>query len=82
MNHSLKKPTLEDRFARFIESLPNAKNIDRLELPKDPSNTRKADFLLGNREVIVEMKFLTIDPSHKIDATADKHRDREDFPVI
>lgn len=82
MNHAPKKLTLEDRFTRFIEGLPNAENIDRLELPKDPSNTRKADFLLGNREVIVEMKFLTADPSHKVNATVDKHRDREDFPVI
>lgn len=82
MNHAPKKPTLEDRFTRFIEDLPNAENIDRLELPKDPSSTRKADFLLGNREVIVEMKTITADPSHKVDATVDKHRNREDFPLI
>ncbi|MDO9437623.1 hypothetical protein [Hydrogenophaga sp.] len=82
MNQVPKKPTLEDRFTRFIEGLPNAENIDRLALPKDSSNTRKADFLLGNREVIVEMKHLTADPSHKVDATVEKHRDREDFPVF
>ena len=82
MNCKTQKQTLEDRFTQFIESLPSAENIDRLELPKDPSNTRKADFLLGNREVIVEMKFLTADPAHKVDATVDKHRDRDDFPLI
>lgn len=80
MSHKTKKPTLEERFTSFIESLPNAENIDRLELPKDPSNTRKADFLLGNREVVVEMKLLKADPSHKVTETVEKHQDREDFP--
>lgn len=82
MNHAPRKPTLEDRFTQFIDDLPNAEIIDRLELPKDLTNTRKADFLLKNREVIIEMKTLTADPSSKIEATVDEHRDREDFPVV
>ena len=76
------KSTLEQRFTRFIEALPNAETIDRLQLPPDPSRRRRADFLLGNREVIVELKTLTDDTSHKVDAVADKHRDREDFPLF
>jgi hypothetical protein len=77
-----RKPSLEERFARFIESLPNTETIDKLQLPSDPSRRRKADFLLGNREVIVELKTLTDDTSHKVDAVADKNREREDFPVF
>lgn len=76
------KSGLEERFARFIEALPNAEAIDRLQLPPDPSRRRKADFLLGNREVIVELKTLSDDTSHKVDAVADKHRHREDFPLF
>jgi len=74
--------TLEARFTRFIETLPNAEIVDRLQLPSDQSRRRKADFLLSNREVIVELKTLTDDTSHKVDSMADKHRDREDFPLF
>jgi hypothetical protein len=77
-----RKPSLEGRFTRFVEALPNAETIDKLQLPPDPSRRRKADFLLGNREVIVELKTLTDDTSHKVDAVADKHREREDFPLF
>lgn len=76
------KPSLEERFTAFIEGLPNAETIDKLQLPPDPSRRRKADFLLGKRKVIVELKTLTEDTSHKVDAVADKHRDREDFPLF
>lgn len=82
MNPPGSKNSLEERFTRFIEALPNAETIDSLQLPPDPSRRRKADFLLGNREVIVELKTLSDDTSHKIDAVADKHRDREDFPLF
>lgn len=74
--------TLESRFARFLEGLPGAESIDRLALPDDPENRRKADYLLGNRNVIVELKTLTEDPSPKIEATADKHRGRDDWPLF
>lgn len=74
--------TLESRFARFLDGLPGAESIDLLALPDDPRHRRKADYLLANRSVIVELKTLTEDPSHKVEATADKHRGREDWPLF
>lgn len=74
--------TLESRFTRFLEGLPGAESIDRLALPHDPRHRRKADFLLENRKVIVELKTLTDDPSHKVEATADKHHGRKDWPLF
>ena len=74
--------TLESRFTRFLEGLPGAESIDRLALPDDPQHRRKADFLLASRMVIVEVKTLTDDPSHKVETTADKHRGREDWPMF
>ncbi len=76
------KKSLERRFTDFIESLSDAETIDKLQLPLDPDRRRKADFLLGNRKVIVELKTLTDDVPHKVEATADKHREREDFPLF
>jgi hypothetical protein len=72
----------ESRFTRFLEGLPGAESIDRFALPDDPQHRRKADFLLANRNVVVELKTLTEDPSHKVDATVDKHRGREDWPLF
>lgn len=74
--------SLEARFTRFLEGLPGAESIDRLELPVDPTHRRKADFLLAHRQVIVELKTLTEDTSHKIEALADQHRDRDDWPLF
>lgn len=74
--------TLESRFTRFLEGLPGAESIDRLALPDDAQHRRKADFLLADRKVIVELKALTDDPSPKVEATADKHRGREDWPLF
>lgn len=74
--------SLEARFSRFLISLSGTEVIDSLQLPEQPIYTRKADFLLANRKVVVELKALTTDPSFKIDQEVDKHRGREEFPLI
>jgi hypothetical protein len=74
--------SLELRFTRFLEGLPGAEAIDRMALPDDPQRRRKADYLLEGRKVIVELKTLTDDPSPKVEATADKHRHRDDWPMF
>ncbi len=73
--------SLDVRFTKFLESLPGAESLDRLELPVDLEHRRKADFLLAHRKVIVEIKTLTEDTSHKIETLADQHRDRHDWPL-
>lgn len=75
-------PTIEGRFKQFLASLPGSEALDSLALPADPKHRRKADFLLAGREVIVELKTLTVDTSQKIEPAIEKHRDREDFPLV
>ncbi|WP_377159596.1 hypothetical protein ACFJIX_10025 [Roseateles sp. UC29_93] len=74
--------TLEARFTRFLDGLSAAESIDRLQLPDDGKNRRKADYLLANRKVIVEIKTLTDDPSHKVETLGDQHRTRGDWPLF
>jgi hypothetical protein len=73
---------LEARFGRFVESRPNAEVIDRLKLPSNPRRRRKEDYLLGGRSVVVELKTLSDDVSHKVEAMADRHRERDDWPLF
>jgi hypothetical protein len=74
--------SLEERFTRFLASLPGAEAIDGMVLPEDPERRRKADFLLAKREVVLELKTLTVDSSHKVEAAVDKHRERDEFPLF
>lgn len=74
--------SLEARFKRFLVSLPGSEEIDSMDIPQDSERRRKADFLLEGRKVIVELKTLVVDTSHKVNAGIEKHREREDFPVF
>jgi hypothetical protein len=82
LNERRPDKSLEARFSRFLEGLPGAESIDQMSLPDDPIHRRKADFLLAHRQVIVELKSLTEDTSHKIEALAEKHRERKDWPLF
>jgi hypothetical protein len=73
--------SLEKRFCDFLNSIPGCERIDELSLPVTKGQ-RKADYLLGHREVIVELKSLTRDTSHKIEPLVDRHRDRIEFPLF
>lgn len=73
---------LEGRFHAFLSSLPGSEDIDQLQLPLLVSRGRRADFLLANREVIVEIKTLSVDTSTKIEPAVEKHRQRDEFPVF
>lgn len=74
--------SLEDRFIQFFSSWPGAEKIDDIVPFGAFPNRRRADFLLANRSIIVELKTLKTDTSPKIDKELDRHRDRDDFPVI
>lgn len=73
---------LEDRFTRFLLSLPGAELIDSLPLAQQTTGVRRADFLLGQRHVIVELKTLTVDTAHKAEAEMERHSTREEYPVF
>lgn len=73
---------LESRFLRFLSALPGAESLDELLADPKFDGQRRADYLLFDRRVILELKSLEIDTSHKVESEMDKHRDREDFPLM
>lgn len=73
---------LEKRFFNFLSKLPNSENIDELEITSDKKDNKKADYFVFNRNLIIEVKTLKTDSKYKIDNEVDKHREREEFPII
>lgn len=74
--------SLEDRVIDFLSSWPGAEKIDDIVSFGEFPNKKRADFLLAGRTIIVELKTLKTDTSHKVDKELDRHRDRDDFPLI
>lgn len=76
------RKTLNDRFKAFIAQLPSAEAIDDLELPSEFDESKRADFLIGNRKAIIELKSLESDPEHKIHTELENHKDRTEYPLF
>jgi len=74
--------SLENRFIRFMTAYPGAENIDDLLSHGSHISERRADFLLSNRRIIIELKTLKSDTSPKVEKEIVKHRKRDDFPLI
>jgi len=62
--------------------LPSAEAIDDLEFPTAFAEKKRADFLIENRKVIIELKSLESDPAHKIDTELKNHRGKKEFPLF
>lgn len=73
---------LESRFLRFLSALPGAESLDDLLGDSKFDGQRRADYLLFGRRVILELKSLETDTGHKVESEMDKHREREDFPLV
>lgn len=73
---------LERRFLNFLASLPESESLDEILAGSKYDGERRADYLLFGRKVIIEVKSLETDTSPKIEAEMEKHRERDDFPVI
>jgi len=73
---------LEDRFIQFLSSWPEAEKIDDIVPSGAFPGKKRADFLLSNRSIVVELKTLKTDMSPKVDKELDKHRNRDDFTLI
>ena len=75
------KSSLEIRFKEFLDNLPDSENLDEL-LTDAPSEGKRADYLLDERNIVLELKSLESDPEYKIDEFIDPLRTRSDFPVF
>lgn len=73
---------IEARFTDFIKGIEGSESLDDPEFSKIFQNSRKADFLLRNRSLVIEIKTLTDDPEKKIDARIAPLRDRPEFPTL
>lgn len=74
--------TQEHRFKQFMISLSGVESVDALLKPGSFVGKQRADYLLANRRVVLELKTLKVDPSAKMEAELSQHRDRSDFPLI
>jgi hypothetical protein len=74
--------TLENRFKQFMASLSGVESVDALLPPGSFVGKQRADYLVANRRVVLELKTLKVDPSAKIEAELSQHRNRDDFPLI
>jgi hypothetical protein len=73
---------LERRFLQFLSGIPGAESLDELLVGAKYDGERRADFLLFDRRVILEVKSLEVDTSTKVEGEMAVHRDRDDFPLI
>lgn len=73
---------LERRFLHFLSGVPGAESLDVLLSGEQYRRERRADFLLFDRRVIIEVKSLEVDTSSKVEGEIATHRDRNDFPLI
>jgi hypothetical protein len=74
--------SLNDRFQSFLSKLPFAEAIDDLDLSPEYDKSKRADFLLENRKVIIEIKTLESDPEHKIHTELKNHQERDKYPLF
>jgi len=74
--------SLNQRFKAFISQLPLAEVIDHLELPAEFDETKRADFLVENRQAVIELKSLESDPEYKIHTELKKHKKRDEYPLF
>jgi hypothetical protein len=74
-------PRLEARFLDFLAALPGSERIDGLSVPSR-QGVEIADFLLADRQVIVEVKSLETDTASKVREVLQKHENRPEYPVF
>ena len=76
------KPSLEDRFQAFLDQLDGAESIDGSLSDTELSHGKRADFLLDQRRIVLEVKSLEADPEYKIEERLAAHRNRPEFPIF
>lgn len=74
--------SLERRFLDLLGALPGAESIDAEGVLPVGYPGKRADFALFGRSLIVEVKSLQADPSHRVQTIVDEYRDRPGFPLF
>ena len=76
------KPSFEDRFQDFLDQLDGAESIDDSLSDTELSHGKRADFLLDQRRIVLEVKSLEADPEYKIKERLAPHQERPEFPIF
>ena len=76
------QPSLEDRFKAFLDRLDGAESIDDSLSNAELSHGKRADFLLDQRRIVLEVKSLKANPEYKIEERLAAHRNRPEFPLF
>jgi hypothetical protein len=79
---STSRPSLEERFKAFLGQLDGAESIDDTLSDAELAHGKRADFLLDDRRIVLEMKSLEADPEYKIEQRLAPHRTRPEFPAF
>lgn len=74
--------SLEQSFLDLLRALPGAESIDADGMLPVEYRGKRADFALFGRSLIVEVKSLQADPSHRVQTIVDEYRDRPGFPLF
>jgi hypothetical protein len=70
------------RFTEFLSKLPHSESLDDPGIFPDHQSKKRADFLLFDRSMIVEVKQLEVDPGYKADAIVAKFRNHPAYPLF
>lgn len=73
---------LEDRFTSFLRGNPEAEDLDNSFHEETFKDSMKADFMLYERAIALEIKTLCDDPAYKIEEAVAKLKDRPEYPVF
>lgn len=71
-----------DRFIEFLGHLPGAESLDDPAVLPQRAITKRADYLLFQRSMIVEIKQLEADPEFKVEAIIDRYRSHPSYPLF
>lgn len=72
--------SLESRFKAFLENLEGSESVDAPSFDIEFGQDKRADFLLNQRRIILELKSLEADPEYKVESRLGPHRKRSGFP--
>ena len=76
------KSSLEVRFKRFLNTLGGAEDIDYSISEQELKARKRADYLLQNRHIVLELKTLKVDPAEKLQTKISEYQSRPEFPVF
>ncbi|WP_123631186.1 hypothetical protein [Salinisphaera orenii] len=74
--------SLEARFKRFLITLDGTEDIDGRLSEQELKGGQRADYLLNDRAIVLELKSLEVDPAEKLQRKISEYESRSEFPVF